>query len=72
MSNEALDADVLAVARFSGNVPCVRFSIVQSLFRYFIIVEVLTDKENIVVIVCGGAGVTFAQIDAWKQKLDNE
>jgi L-serine/L-threonine ammonia-lyase len=34
-------------------------------------VEVFTDKENILVIVCGGAGVTFAQIDAWKQLLDN-
>ena len=34
-------------------------------------VEVLTDKEKILVIVCGGAGVTFAQIDAWKQLLDN-
>jgi len=23
------------------------------------------------VIVCGGAGVTIAQIEAWKQKLDS-
>ena len=31
----------------------------------------ITDKENILIVVCGGAGVTFAQIEAWKQKLDN-
>ena len=33
--------------------------------------EFLAPKENILIIVCGGAGVTFAQIDIWKQKLDN-
>ncbi len=33
--------------------------------------EFLMDKENILVIVCGGAGVTIAQIEAWKQKLEN-
>ena len=32
-------------------------------------VEFLTDKENILVIVCGGAGVTIAQVEAWKQKF---
>ncbi len=32
-------------------------------------VEFLMDKENILVIVCGGAGVTIAQIEAWKQKF---
>ncbi len=33
-------------------------------------VEFLMDKENILVIVCGGTGVTIAQIDRWKQKLE--
>jgi L-serine/L-threonine ammonia-lyase len=32
-------------------------------------VEFLMDKENILVIVCGGAGITIAQIEAWKQKF---
>jgi L-serine/L-threonine ammonia-lyase len=30
-------------------------------------VDVLSNKENILVIVCGGAGVTCAQLDAWKK-----
>ena len=34
-------------------------------------VEFLMDKECILIIVCGGAGVTISQIEAWKQKLDN-
>ena len=33
--------------------------------------EFLKDKENILVIVCGGAGVTISQLEAWKQELDN-
>ena len=32
-------------------------------------VEVLADRENILVVVCGGAGVTYAQLAAWKQKI---
>ena len=34
-------------------------------------VEFLMDKECILIIVCGGAGVTISQIEAWKHKLDN-
>ena len=30
---------------------------------------VLADRENILVVVCGGAGVTYAQLAAWKQKI---
>lgn len=33
-------------------------------------VDVLKEKENILIIVCGGVGVTCEQIEAWKQKLD--
>jgi L-serine/L-threonine ammonia-lyase len=33
-------------------------------------VDILTEKENILVIVCGGAGVTCSQINGWKQQLD--
>lgn len=35
-------------------------------------IEFLMDKENVLVIVCGGAGVTISQIEAWKQELDNK
>lgn len=34
-------------------------------------VEFLMDKNNILVIVCGGAGVTIDKMNDWKQKLDN-
>lgn len=34
-------------------------------------VDFLTDKKNILVIVCGGAGVTFEQLTAWKETLIN-
>jgi L-serine/L-threonine ammonia-lyase len=40
-----------------------------SLATLYNLVEFLTDKENILVIVCGGAGVTIAQIEAWKQEF---
>jgi L-serine/L-threonine ammonia-lyase len=32
-------------------------------------VEVLADRVTILVVVCGGAGVTYAQLAAWKQKI---
>ena len=32
--------------------------------------EFLKEKECILIIVCGGAGVTMSQLEAWKQKLD--
>lgn len=34
-------------------------------------VDFLTDKKNILVIVCGGAGVTYEQLTAWKETLIN-
>ncbi len=34
--------------------------------------DFLKDKDCILIIVCGGAGVTISQIEAWKQKLDNK
>ena len=34
-------------------------------------VEFLMDKEDILIVVCGGAGVTISQIEAWKRKMDN-
>lgn len=33
-------------------------------------VDFLMDKQNILVIVCGGAGVTVSQFDTWKNKID--
>ena len=35
-------------------------------------VDFLKDKDCILVIICGGAGVTISQIQAWKQKLDDK
>ena len=34
--------------------------------------DFLKDRECILVIVCGGAGVSISQLEAWKQKLDND
>ncbi len=33
-------------------------------------IDFLMDKRNILVIVCGGAGVTISQLEDWKRKLD--
>ncbi len=35
-------------------------------------IEFLMDKQNILLVVCGGAGITIDKINAWKQKLDNK
>lgn len=35
-------------------------------------IEFLMDKENILIIVCGGAGVTLSQLDKWKKNVDNK
>ena len=35
-------------------------------------VEILEDKKNILVIVCGGAGVTISQLNTWKKELDKD
>lgn len=35
-------------------------------------VDFLKNKDCILMIVCGGAGVTISQLEAWKQKLDNK
>jgi len=34
-------------------------------------IEFLMDKKNILVIVCGGAGVTMDQLTSWKKQLEN-
>jgi hypothetical protein len=34
-------------------------------------VDFLADKKNILVIVCGGAGVTLEQLNTWKETLIN-
>ena len=34
-------------------------------------IEFLMDKKNILVVVCGGAGVMIDKMNDWKQKLDN-
>ena len=34
-------------------------------------VEILMNKRDILVIVCGGAGVTMAQLEEWNRLLDN-
>jgi len=34
-------------------------------------IEFLMDKKNILVIVCGGSGVTIDKMNDWKKKLDN-
>jgi L-serine/L-threonine ammonia-lyase len=33
-------------------------------------VDFLMNKRNILVIVCGGAGVTISRLEAWKRELD--
>lgn len=33
-------------------------------------IEFLMDKQNILVIVCGGAGVTVSQLEKWKDKIN--
>lgn len=35
-------------------------------------VDFLKNRDCILMIVCGGAGVTISQLEAWKQKLDNK
>ena len=35
-------------------------------------IDVLMDRRDILVIVCGGAGVTMSQLEAWDQSLDKE
>ena len=35
-------------------------------------VNFLKDRDCILMIVCGGAGVTISQLEAWKQELDNK
>jgi len=34
--------------------------------------DFLKDKQNIVVIVCGGVGVTLAQLDEWRQQVSKQ
>ena len=34
--------------------------------------DFLKDKERILIIVCGGAGVTISQLESYKQKLEND
>ncbi len=35
-------------------------------------IELLSDKQNILVVVCGGAGVTAAQLQEWDNRLSNQ
>jgi hypothetical protein len=32
-------------------------------------IDLLMDKDNILMVVCGGVGVTISQLDEWKRSL---